>query len=92
MTVNTLAARLEVAPATVSLRVGELSRQGILRRDADESDRRRTIVSISEAHRPAIDGRPARGAQAWRRAPEPLSPEQRRMFVDTLEAYEEGLE
>ncbi|MEV8345532.1 MarR family winged helix-turn-helix transcriptional regulator [Streptomyces niveus] len=92
MTVNALAARLEVAPATVSLMVGELSRQGILRREADESDRRRAIVSISDEHRPAIDGWLACGAGAWRRALEPLTPEQRRMFVDTLEAYERGLD
>lgn len=92
MTVNALATRLEVAPATVSLMVGELSRQGILRRDSDESDRRRTIVSISDEHRPAIDGWLARGAGAWRRALEPLTPAQRRMFVETLEAYEQGLD
>ncbi|MCW2886329.1 MAG: hypothetical protein QOE54_2401 [Streptosporangiaceae bacterium] len=89
--VNELAARLEVAPATVSLMVGELSRKGILQRREDEADRRRTIVSITDAHRPAIDGWLARGATAWRRALEPLTPAQRQMFIDTLEAYEEGL-
>ncbi|GAA3098162.1 MarR family winged helix-turn-helix transcriptional regulator [Streptosporangium carneum] len=91
MGVNELAARLEVAPATVSLMVGELSRKGILSRREDEADRRRTIVSISEAHRPAIDGWLARGATAWRRALEPLTAAQRQMFIDTLKAYEEGL-
>ncbi|MEQ4206975.1 MarR family transcriptional regulator [Actinopolymorpha sp. B17G11] len=91
MTVNDLATRLEVAPATVSLMVGELSRQGILERREDDDDRRRRIVSIADAHRPAIDGWLARGATAWRNALEPLSPAERRLFVHTLRAYEEGI-
>lgn len=89
--VNELAARLEVAPATVSLMVGELSRKGILERHEDENDRRRKIVSIADAHRPAIDGWLGQGATAWRRALEPLTADQRRMFVDTLAAYERGI-
>ncbi|WP_245574152.1 MarR family winged helix-turn-helix transcriptional regulator [Amycolatopsis nigrescens] len=91
MTVNELAARLEVAPATVSLMVGELSRKGILERQEDEADRRRRIVSISAEHRPAIDEWLARGAVAWGNALGPLTPEQRQMFVDTLRAYENGI-
>jgi DNA-binding MarR family transcriptional regulator len=91
MGVNELAARLEVAPATVSLMVGDLSRKGILQRQEDDADRRRTIVSIDDAHRPAIDGWLARGATAWRKALEPLTPEQRQMFIDTLTAYERGV-
>lgn len=91
MTVNELAARLEVAPTTVSLMVAELSRKGVLERREDERDRRRRIVSITADGRPAISAWLARGAQAWRRALAPLTPEQRRMFVDTLRAYEEGV-
>jgi DNA-binding MarR family transcriptional regulator len=92
MSVNELAARLEVAPATVSLMVGDLSRQGILTRHEDEADRRRTIVHIAEQHRPAIDGWLAPGAAAWRTALEPLTPEQRQMFIDTLTAYQHAIE
>lgn len=91
MTVNELAARLEVAPTTVSLMVAELSRKGVLERREDERDRRRRIVSITASGRPAISAWLARGADAWRRALAPLTPEQRRMFVDTLRAYEEGM-
>src|SRR5262245_45713343 len=47
MPVNELAKRLQVAPATVSLMIGELSRKGLLERHEDEKDRRRTIVSIA---------------------------------------------
>ena len=90
MTVNDLAARLEVAPTTVSLLVAELSRKGVLERREDEVDRRRRIVSITDAMRPAIDTWLARGATAWQQALGPLTPEQRRLFVDTLLTYEAG--
>ncbi|MEV8637171.1 MarR family winged helix-turn-helix transcriptional regulator [Streptosporangium sp. NPDC051023] len=92
MTVNELASRLEIAPTTVSLMVGELSRKGILDRREDDDDRRRRIVSIAEAKRPVIDDWLARGAVAWRRALDPLTPGQRQMFLDTLRAYERAVE
>ncbi|MEV0148260.1 MULTISPECIES: MarR family winged helix-turn-helix transcriptional regulator [unclassified Nonomuraea] len=91
MTVNDLAARLEVAPTTFSLMVGELSRKGVLERREDEADRRRGIVSITDAQRPAIAGWLAPGAAAWRRALEPLTPPERRLFIDTLRAYEAAI-
>jgi DNA-binding MarR family transcriptional regulator len=91
LSVNDLAARLEVAPATVSLMVSDLGRQGILDRTPDAADRRRTIVTISPAHRPAIDAWLSRGATAWRRALAPLTPAERRLFVATLTTYEECL-
>lgn len=86
--VNELASRLEVAPATVSLMVGELSRKGVVDRREDDADRRRTIVSIAEANRAAVDAWLAKGATAWRKALEPLTHAQRQMFVETLRAYE----
>jgi DNA-binding MarR family transcriptional regulator len=91
MTVNELAERLEVAPATVSLMIGELSRKDILERREDEADRRRRIVSIADTHRCAIGDWLARGATAWQKALEPLTPEQRQLFVDTLRAYESAV-
>jgi DNA-binding MarR family transcriptional regulator len=89
--VNELAARLEVAPATVSLMVGDLSRKGILRRQEDEADRRRTIVSIADAHHAAINQWLGRGAEAWRKALEPMTPAERKLFIDTLLAYENAV-
>ena len=47
LTVSQLADRLEVAPTTVSLMVGDLSRHGILTRQEDNADRRRRIVAIA---------------------------------------------
>ncbi|MCM2387189.1 MarR family transcriptional regulator [Streptomyces albipurpureus] len=91
MTVNDLAARLEVAPTTASLMVGELSRKGILERREDELDRRRRIVSITDSKRPAINSWLSRGARAWRQALNPLAPEQRQMFIQTLQAYEAAM-
>lgn len=91
LTVNELATRLEVAPATVSLMVSDLGRQGILDRTPDAADRRRTIVSIAPAQRPAIDTWLARGATAWRHALAPLTPAERALFVRTLTAYESAL-
>ncbi|WP_432752668.1 MarR family transcriptional regulator [Streptomyces sp. JL2001] len=88
MTVNELAARLQVAPTTVSLLVGDLSRKGILERREDEADRRRRIIGIADEQQPAITAWLAPGAAAWRKALAPLTPDQRRLFVDTLLAYE----
>jgi DNA-binding MarR family transcriptional regulator len=82
MPVNELAKRLEVAPATVSLMVGELSRQGMLERREDEADRRRTIVSIPAGRQPAVEAWLASAARAWHTALEPLTPEQRRLNRD----------
>jgi DNA-binding MarR family transcriptional regulator len=79
LTVNELAARLEVAPATVSLMISDLGRQGILDRTPHPADRRRVHTWL------------ARGATAWRTALAPLSPTERLLFVRTLAAYESAL-
>ncbi len=86
--VKELAARLEVAPATVSLMVADLSRQGVLERREDDVDRRRTIVSIAPAHQQSVTDWLAAGGRAWQTTLEPLTPDQRRLVVETLQAYE----
>src|SRR5262249_15043048 len=91
LTVNELARRLEVAPTTASLMVGELSRQGVLGRAECPVARRRTIVSITENHRPAVETWLAAGANAWRKALAPLTAQQRELFVATLRAYEDAV-
>jgi DNA-binding MarR family transcriptional regulator len=48
--VSALADRLEAAPATVSLMVGDLSRHGILTRAEDDAGRRRRIVAIAPGY------------------------------------------
>lgn len=89
--VNDLADRLEVTPATVSLMVGELSRKGILERREDPADRRRAIVTLSDAHRPAIDAWLARSARAWQEALAPLTDAERALFIRTLKTYEDAI-
>ncbi|KIA62699.1 MarR family transcriptional regulator [Nocardia vulneris] len=91
MTVNDLAARLEVAPTTVSLMVSDLSKHGVLERRSDEADRRRTIVAIAAAHEKSVNDWLGGSARAWRKVLAPLDAEQRRLFVDTLRAYEDEL-
>ncbi|MFJ4868737.1 MarR family winged helix-turn-helix transcriptional regulator [Streptomyces sp. NPDC088757] len=91
LSVNELAAELEVAPTTASLMVGDLAKKGVLERVEDPADRRRKIVSISERYRAAIDGWLGRSADAWRAALAPLDARERRMFIETLAAYERGL-
>lgn len=88
LTVSQLAERLSVAPTTVSLIVGELAQKDVLHRRADEADRRRRIVDLTDDARPAVSQWLSPGAQAWRDALGPLTPEQRRVVVDTLLAYE----
>lgn len=72
----------------MSLPVGDLSRKGVLERRQDDADRRRRIIDISTDSREAISDWLSPGARAWRRALKPLTATQRRMFVDTLLAYE----
>jgi DNA-binding MarR family transcriptional regulator len=89
LSVKELARRLEVAPTTVSLMVADLSRQGVVERTEDPTDRRRTIVGITDERRPSIAAWLSQGARAWRKTLEPLTPGQRKMFVDTLARYEQ---
>src|SRR5262245_25278916 len=66
LTVSELAERLEVAPTTVSLMVGDLSRAGVLVRREDDADRRRRHVGIAAEYAGAIEGWLGQGATAWR--------------------------
>ena len=91
LAVGELASRLEVAPTTASLLVGELSRKGVLERREDDHDRRRTIVTIADASRAAVQAWLASSATAWRTALEPLTAEQRGIVIRTLRVYEESV-
>jgi DNA-binding MarR family transcriptional regulator len=91
MTVSELADRLEVAPTTVSLLVGELSRKGILDRREDDTDRRRRIVSVAPDRQQAVERWLAPGARAWRQALAPLTATERAAVVRAFTAYEAAL-
>jgi DNA-binding MarR family transcriptional regulator len=87
-TVSDLASALRVAPTTVSLLVGDLSRKGVLERREDDADRRRRIIDITPAARPAISEWLSPSARAWQQALRPLTPDEQAKVVATLLAYE----
>lgn len=91
--VKDLAARLEVAPTTVSLMVSDLQREGVVERRSDPDDRRRSIVSLTEdpTTRAAVDAWLASGARAWRKVFDDLSPQDRATFVRAIQRYEEAV-
>ena len=65
LSVSELAQRAGMTVAHASLVVGELAKAGLVTRDHDERDRRRILVSLSEAARPAV-------AEMRRRNAEPV--------------------
>jgi len=92
LTVSQLADRLEVAPTTVSLMVGDLSRHGILTRIEDDADRRRRIVAIAPDYATPITEWLSGSATAWTEVLATLTPAQRATIVGTMRAYEAALE
>lgn len=92
LTVNQLAERLEVAPTTVSLMIGDLSRRGVLTREEDSADRRRRIVAIAPDYATPITEWLSGSATAWTEVLSALTPGQRATIVATMRAYEAALE
>ncbi|MFH8485266.1 MarR family winged helix-turn-helix transcriptional regulator [Streptomyces longisporoflavus] len=90
--VNELAARLEVAPTTVSLMVSELSGPGVLQRTADPADRRRRIIAITPAYAAPISEWLSASACAWEGVMRALDPAARATVITALHAYETALE
>ncbi len=91
-TVSELAARLEVAPTTVSLMVGDLSRHGILTRAEDDADRRRRIIAIAPGAAGPITQWLSGSATAWTEVLDALTPGERATIVATMRAYEAALD
>src|ERR1700733_3742362 len=92
LTVSQLADRLEIAPTTVSLMVGDLSRHGILTRAEDDADRRRRIVAIAPDYAPAITQWLSGSATAWTEVLAALTAAERATIVATMRAYEAALD
>jgi len=90
--VNELAARLELAPTTVSLMVSELSRPGVLARTVDPADRRRRIIAIAPAYTAPIGEWLSRSASAWEHVMHGLNPSERATVIAALRTYEAALE
>ena len=81
-----------LAPTTVSLMVGDLSRHGILTRAEDEADRRRRIVAIAPDYEAAITQWLSGSASAWTGVLAALAPAERAIIVATMRAYEAALD
>jgi DNA-binding MarR family transcriptional regulator len=89
--VSALARRLRVTIPTASLLVAELDRAGLAQRRADETDRRRTIVTVSERYRTSIDEWLSQRSEPIRRALTRLNPEERDALVKALRLIDEEL-
>jgi DNA-binding MarR family transcriptional regulator len=92
LTVSELASRLEVAPTTVSLMVGDLSRRGILTRTEDEADRRRRVIAIAPDYAGPVSEWLSGSASAWTEVLAALGPADRATVVATMRAYEAAME
>ncbi|WP_205303534.1 MarR family winged helix-turn-helix transcriptional regulator [Nonomuraea montanisoli] len=91
LTVSGLSERLEIAPTTVSLMVGDLSRRGVLTRQEDDADRRRRVVAIAPRYVEPIREWLAGSALAWDEVLADLTPAERATIVWTMRAFEAAL-
>jgi DNA-binding MarR family transcriptional regulator len=83
-TVSELADRMDMTVAHASLVVGELAGAGLIDRDHDERDRRRIIVSLSDAAKPAVAEMRNRHAAPLMRFLAELDDDQAERFIDQL--------
>ena len=83
-TVSELAERMDMTIAHASLVVGELADAGLVERDHDERDRRRIIVSLSEAAKPAVTEMRSRHAAPLLRFLAELDDDDAGRFIDQL--------
>jgi len=83
-TVSELARRFDISMAHASLVVGDLARAGLVDRDHHEEDRRRIVVSLSDAARPAVDELRQRHAPALARFLMGLGDDEARHFIAHL--------
>jgi len=84
MTVSELAAREGLAVSTASLLVTQLSEAGLVERREDVADRRRTVVSVSPAHRAESEEALAGVLAPLRRAVDRLGPKRAAVLVELL--------
>jgi DNA-binding MarR family transcriptional regulator len=83
-TVSDLAERTDMSLAHASLVVGELAGAGLVERDHDERDRRRIIVSLSDAAKPAVAQMRDRHAASLRRFLAELDDDEADRFIAQL--------
>jgi DNA-binding MarR family transcriptional regulator len=79
--VSELAKSLGLSLSTVSLMVGELSREGLVSRTEDDADRRRTIVCVHADHADELDTWTHERMGPLRRGLERMTPKDRAGFM-----------
>lgn len=87
LSVSELAGRLGVSLPTASELVGDLHRAGLVERNEDPANRRRTLVSLTDSYRPLIEEFVTERAAPLFRAMDGLSAQQRDGFVAGLTAW-----
>lgn len=87
--VSELAGRLGLGVPTTSLLVGELSRAGLVTRTEDDNDRRRTIITLHEDHREAIEVWIQQAVTPIRRTLSRLSESERATFLGAWRILDE---
>jgi DNA-binding MarR family transcriptional regulator len=88
--VGELAGRIGLEPATTSQLVGELQRAGLVTKEPDERDRRRTVISVAEGWRPVVDEFARTKLTAARRTMDALTPVEREHFLRGLRLLAEA--
>ncbi len=87
LSVTELGGRLGVSLSTASELVGDLSDAGLVDRQEDPANRRRTLVSLREEHRPTVLSFVATRSAPLLRALAGLSPRDRAGFIAGLAAW-----
>jgi DNA-binding MarR family transcriptional regulator len=90
-TVGDLAVELDLTLASTSNLVADLDRAGLAERRQDPADRRRTIVSIVDERRPAVEAWLSAATAPLARALEGVAPEERATFIKVLHALADEL-
>lgn len=88
LSVGALATRLGLTLSTVSGVLAALDQAGFVERSADQADRRRTIVEIAPAARPAVQRWLDGAAAPLARVLDRLAPEERAAFLKAMDMLE----
>jgi DNA-binding MarR family transcriptional regulator len=89
LSVSEIAGQIGLSLATTSLLVGELSRAGLVERTEDQSDRRRTLVTLHEDHRAVMQEFVPKIVEPMRLTLEALDPPARAGFLEGLRLLEQ---
>jgi DNA-binding MarR family transcriptional regulator len=94
LTISALSERLNVTLPTVSIVVHQLASYGLVDRQEDPTDRRRTIVRIAPVHQEWVHAALVRRTEPFRRTLLRLEPAERAAFVKAIHilADEAGME